>query len=190
MSRLEGLDTVQLLTLCEQSDQTALDEMFSRVYRELRALAHHASRSGNNSLGTTSLIHEAYLKLRGAQMLSINDRRHFCRTAARAMKQILINAAEAKLTQKRGSGHAPESLIDEIVGRYDDQQQILDVGVALESLRAIDARMADVVELRYFAGYTAAECAELLDLSVPTVQRDWRLAKAWLVKELECERIG
>lgn len=181
---MKKVETAQLLALSNEGDKQALDELFSRVYRELHSMAHHIRRSAQDTMGTTGLIHETYLKLGGAKSLSINDRKHFCRLAARAMRQILISAAEARTAKKRGAGERPESLIEEIVGNYVDQQQIIDVGQAMTAMRELDPRMADVVELRYFGGYTNDECAQLLDLSVPTVQRDWRLAKAWLTQAL------
>lgn len=179
-----ALETVRLLELCRSGDQAALDEMFSRVYRELRSMARRARRGRRDTMGTTGLIHEAYLKLSGASRLTATDRKHFCRTAAKAMRQILMNAAEARLAQKRGGEQPHQSLIDDLMGSEQDQQQIIDVGKAMEKLRAFDARMSDIVELRYFGGYTAEECAELMDISVATVQREWRLARAWLNQSL------
>ncbi len=181
---LKSADTAELLALCDNGDKQALDEVFERVYRELHSMAHQLRRGAQDTMGTTGLIHEAYLKLGNAASLSINSRKHFCRTAAKAMRQILINAAQTRQAKKRGEGQHPESLIEEIVGSYQDQQQIIDVGRALEALRDLDARMADIVELRYFGGYSSNECADMLDLSVPTVQRDWRLARAWLAQAL------
>lgn len=185
----EALPTSQLLEQCSDGNQAALDEVFARVYRELRAIAHSARRGRVDTIGTTGLVHEAYLKLSGASKLSLADRRHFCRTAAKAMRQILINAAEARLSQKRGAGQPHVSLIDEMLGNEQNQQQIIDVGKAVETLHEMDPRMAQIVELRYFAGYTSEECAELLDISVPTVQRDWRLARAWLGQSLSADSV-
>ena len=179
------METAQLLTRCNDGEQPAIDEMFRRVYSELRAMAHRVRRGARDTLGTTGLIHETWLKFQGASRLGLTDRQHFCRTAARAMRQILINAAEARLAAKRG-GEAPHAtLVDEVVGQADDPQQIIDVGRAIERLHEFDPRAADVVELRYFGGYTSEECAEILDVSIPTIQRDWRLARAWLGRELD-----
>ena len=186
-SSYQAMSTARLLSQCGEGNQAALDEVFARVYRELRAMAHNARGGRPDTMGTTGLVHEAYLKLSGASQLSLADRRHFCRTAVKAMRQILINAAEAKLSKKRGAGQPHLSLIDEMLGNEQDQQQIVDVGKALETLHQVDPRMAQIVELRYFAGYTSEECAELLDISVPTVQRDWRLAHAWLGQSLSME---
>jgi RNA polymerase sigma factor (TIGR02999 family) len=181
---LGRLETTQLLARCNGGEQEALDEVFRRVYAELRAIAHRARRGAADTLGTTGLIHETWLKFQGAANLSLTDRQHFCRTAARAMRQILINAAEARLAAKRGGDAPHASLVDEIVGQSADPQQIIDVGQAIERLHEMDPRAAEVVELRYFGGYSSEECAEILAISTPTVQRDWRLARAWLSREL------
>ena len=180
----DSSETAVLLERCRDGDPGALDAVFERVYRELRTLAHRVRGGARDTLGTTGLIHETYLKLNGATRLSAADRRHFCRIAARAMRQILINAAQAKDSQKRGGGQPHVSLIEELVGSESDRRQLLDVDRVLDDLRERDERMADVVELRYFGGYTSEECADLLEISVPTVQRDWRMAKAWLAQSL------
>lgn len=177
-------ETAVLLKRCRDGDTSALDAVFERVYIELRMLAHRVRGGARDTMGTTGLIHETYLKLNGASQLSAKDRRHFCRIAARAMRQILINAAEARISQKRGAGQPHLSLIEELVGSEADGQRMMDIDRVLDELRERDERMADVVELRYFAGYTSEECADLLEVSVPTVQRDWRMAKAWLAQSL------
>ncbi len=180
----DAAETRILLERCRLGDPGALDEVFERVYQQLRILAHRARGGAQDTMGTTGLIHETYLKLNNAQQLSASDRRHFCRIAARAMRQILINAAEARSAQKRGDGQSPLSLVEELVGSESDCQRMLDINGVLDDLRKQDERMADVVELRYFGGYTSEECAELMEISVPTVQRDWRMAKAWLAQSL------
>lgn len=178
---LSSNPTIDLLKRCESNDKAALDEVFHRVYGELRSLARRAHRGGSATLQTTDLIHEAYLKLSNAQSLSVESRRHFCLVAARAMRQILLNAAEARSARKRGGADRPLELIETMVGEAElDYATILTIAESVEALRGHDARMAEVVELRYFAGYTSEECANILNLSIPTVQRDWRMARAWL----------
>ncbi|MFN0181009.1 MAG: ECF-type sigma factor [Gemmatimonadales bacterium] len=168
-------------------DDPALDQLFGRVYDELRRLAHvvRGGRAGD-TLNTTALVHEAYLKLASAKVLEVKSRPHFFALAARAMRQILVDAARRHLAQKRG-GDAPLAItLDESI--FHDPlrpSQLVALDDALARLDAIDPRRARVVEHRIFAGLTADETAALLGVSRPTVERDWRAARAWLAVELE-----
>lgn len=178
-------DITAILVRNREGDPAALNDLFDCVYRQMRVLARRIRRPGSPpTLGTTALIHEAYLKLAESDSLSLQDRSHFFRTAAMAMRQILINAIEARQSQKRGAGVEHFELQDDLLGTIEDPQSTLDLAKAVDRLRQIDARLAEIVELRYFAGFTSEECAEVLGMSVPTVQRDWRLAKGWLHREL------
>jgi RNA polymerase sigma factor (TIGR02999 family) len=168
-------------------DDPALDQLFGRVYDELRRLAHvvRGGRAGD-TLNTTALVHEAYLKLASSRTLEVKSRPHFFALAARAMRQILVDAARRQLAQKRGGDAPPTVTLDESI--FQDPlrpSQLVALDDALARLDAIDPRRARVVEHRIFAGLTADETAALLGVSRPTVERDWRAARAWLAVELE-----
>lgn len=158
------------------------------LYGELRRAA-HGIRSGvraGDTLQTTALIHEAYLKLaRGGQW---QDRGHFLAAAALAMRQVLVDDARARLRLRRGSGERPLSLDDDTapidVAQQEPDAEVIAVGEALETLAQLSPRLAQVVECRYFAGYTEAETALALDITERTVRRDWVKARAWLYQAL------
>ncbi len=183
----EAGDVTRLLRLAHHGDGAAFEEAFVHVYGELRRLAAQVRGGrGPESLNATALVHEAWLKLAPASTSDWAGRRHFFRVAARAMRQVLVDAARERLAGKRGGGAAAVDL-DEVAGAIaapvrDDT--ILALDEALERLSALDERQARVVELRWFAGFTADETAEALGISTPTVQRDWRAARAWLTLQL------
>jgi RNA polymerase sigma factor (TIGR02999 family) len=143
------------------------------------------SREGSATLSTTALVHEAYLKLFGSAGSDWQGRAHFFGAAARAMRQILVDAARHRLRRKRGGRDAWQVTLDEALQvapvRADE---IVALDEALERLTAIDVRQARIVEHRFFAGLTAEETAEAMGISVPTVQRDWRAARSWLWREM------
>jgi RNA polymerase sigma factor (TIGR02999 family) len=170
----------------------AFDEVYRTVYDELRALA-HAVRAGRGSetLNTTALVHEAYVKLVPSPRALVRDRVHFFGIAARAMRQVLVDAARRRQAEKRGGG-APAVEFDEALyapdraGRAagDIADRILALNEALEQLEAWHPRQADVVQCRVFAGLTVADTAQALGVSEPTIKRDWQTARAWLVHRL------
>lgn len=163
----------------------ALHAVFTRVYQDLHRLAHHLRRDGAvASPGTTSLVHEAYLKLRRSTSASWEDERHFIRLAARAMRQLLMDAAAARRAAKRGGGARPVTLPVQMAGRVVDLDALLDVDRALDRLGEEHPRAAEVLELRFFVGLSVEETAEALGISTATVKRDWRLARAWVRKEV------
>ncbi|MDX1675334.1 MAG: ECF-type sigma factor [Longimicrobiales bacterium] len=170
----------------EPGDRTAaLHAVFTRVYRDLHRLAHHLRGAGvPGSLGTTSLVHEAYLKLRRSPSASWEDERHFIRLAARAMRQLLMDAAAARRAAKRGGGERPGTLPPQVAGRSIDLDALLDIDRALDRLGDVHPRAAQVLELRFFVGLSVEETAEALGISPPTVKRDWRLARAWIRQEV------
>jgi RNA polymerase sigma factor (TIGR02999 family) len=183
----ESGDVTRLLRLAGHGDNAAFEQAFVRVYAELRRLAAQVRGArGPDSLNATALVHEAWLKLAPSSARDWEGRRHFFRAAARAMRQVLVDAARERLADKRGGGVAAVD-IDDVAGAIaapvrDDT--ILALDEALERLAALDERQARVVELRWFAGFTAEETAEALGISAPTVQRDWRAARAWLTLQL------
>ncbi len=158
-----------------------------RIYAQLRQIAHaHRARwGGNDTVCTTALVHEAYLKL-AASRLRYDSRAHFLSTASRAMRQVLVTYAEAQCAQKRGGGAARVSLDDLTIADLSDREaaDVVAIGEALRRLARWDERGARVVECRFFAGLTVDETAEALDLSPATVSRCWQKVRPWLSSEL------
>ena len=177
---LEGGELEALL-----GDRSALDHLFSVTYEELRRLASSVRRSDPNaSLSPTTLVNEAWLKLRNSPRLAGVSRLHFKRIAARAMRQVLVEAARRRKAQKRGGGLAIATFDDAVAEPPSAADQLLGLEAALEALARLEPRQALVVESRFFGGFDVAESAELLGVSEATVLRDWRAAKAWLAREL------
>lgn len=167
-------------------DRKALDQLFSLVYEELRRLASAVKRrDGSMTLNPTALVNETWLKMAKSPALGAKSPMHFKRIAARAMRQLLIEAARRRHAQKRGDGEA-------ILVRFDDldsplpsnKRQMLALDSALSELARLDPRQAAIVEGRFFGGLEIAEIAALLDTSESAVMRDWRAAKAWLGQRL------
>jgi RNA polymerase sigma factor (TIGR02999 family) len=157
------------------------------VYDEVRRMARRHLRRGPRgpTLDTTALVHEAYLKLAASPGLRLNDRGHLMAVTARAMRQVIVSRARARLADKRGGGEVARSLEEGQVGRAPAAEWVLDLDRALERLRARDEQLARVFECRYFAGLGEEETAEALSVSLRTVQRAWMRARAWLRSELE-----
>ncbi len=185
--RMDPSDRVaSLLEAARDGDQAALDEVFSIVYEELHGLAHAQRRRwiGDNTLDTTALVHEAYLKLVDRTAGSWKNRGHFMAVAAKAMRHILVNYAERRRAAKRGGDVEKVSLDDSNPVAEEIAEEVLALHEALERLSEISERQARVVEARFFAGLPVEETAEALDISTATVKRDWRLASAWLHREI------
>jgi RNA polymerase sigma factor (TIGR02999 family) len=161
--------------------------LVSAAYDQLRAIAHRQlQRKRPGTVTTTGLVHEAFAKLAPHSHAGWNDRTHFLAVASRAMRQILVDYARGQCAQKRGRGWVRVSLDEALVRcEADDAALLLALDKALEKLGALEPRLIRVVECRYFAGLTEAETAEVLSVSSRTVQRDWRRARAWLMRELE-----
>ena len=177
----------QLLAKWSDGDQSALEELTPLVYDELRRIAHHymAGARPDHTLQTTALVNEAYLRLADQTHPNWQDRAHFFAVAARAMRQILVNYAMSYNAQKRGGGGAHKIQLDEAALVADAQsKEVVELNEALERLSQLDARKAQVVELKYFGGLNQAEIADVLKISPVTVRREWRFAKAWLHNEL------
>jgi RNA polymerase sigma factor (TIGR02999 family) len=177
-------------------DRGAFDQHFALVYHELRQIAEQQRRrwDGENSLNTTALVHEAYLRLGRLPEAGWRDRPHFMATAAKAMRQILIDHARRQHAAKRGSGrtHVPlEELEEALNGPADASDAGVEVLVALDDalrrLDAHDARQARIVECRFFAGMGIEETADALGVSPATVKRGWAMAQAWLHRELSAD---
>lgn len=175
-----------LLQSWRKGEQSALDKLIPLVYEELRRLAHRYMGRENpgHVLQTTALVDEAYLRMVGAQPADWQNRAHFFAISAQLMRQILVDFARAAHSQKRG-GNVPQVSLDEaLVLTNERESSLVAVDEALKLLAEVDPRKAKVVELRYFGGLSVDEAAEVLKVSPDTVKRDWRLAKAWLLREI------
>jgi len=180
-----------LLKAWGNGDQTALDRLTPLVYSELHRMARrHMRKEGENTLQTTALVHEAYLRLVDAKDVACKDRTHFFALSAQMMRRILVDAARARVSAKRGGDappldHSEAVNLDEIAGNASQKSaEVLALDQALDDLARVDARKARVIELRFFGGLSVEETAEVLDISPQSVMRDWKLARAWLVREL------
>lgn len=185
-------DVTRLLSAYCKGDRAALDRVMDIVYADLREIAHaHIVRRPNgNSLATTSLIHEAYLRLVDQTSATIEHRAHFYAVCARAMRQIVISRARRRLTAKRGGGIPHVPWADDARGAAAPSanghaEWVLDLERALERLAARDERLARVVECRFYAGLSEEETATALGCSVRTVERDWKRARARLRADLD-----
>jgi RNA polymerase sigma-70 factor, ECF subfamily len=182
-------EVTSLLAAWGKGDPSALNKLMPLVYAELHRIARRvwSQQQRNNTLQPTALIHEAYLKLANAESASFRDRCHFFAVASTAMRQILVNHAKSHLAAKRGGGAANVSL-DEVQRAVDrEAAEIISLHEALEALQAVDLRKSKVVEMRYFGGLSIEETAEALGVSIGTVNRDWRLARSWLIREMKRE---
>jgi RNA polymerase sigma factor (TIGR02999 family) len=166
-----------------------LDDLFSAAYEELRRLASALRRTdARTPLSPTTLVNQAWLKLATSPRFRAMSQLHFKRIAARAMRQVLIEAARRRHSEKRGGGIAFLGLDDDIAGQVDGVRALLALDVALADLSRLNPRQADMVEYRFFGGFDVAETAQLLGVSEATVLRDWRAAKAWLAQQLRHAR--
>jgi len=165
----------------------ALDALWPQVYEELRRLARRSMRGQGpeHTLEPTALVHEAYLKLSRSPGLDASDQARFLGLAARAMRQILVDHARGKAAAKRGDGGIRVELADDLGATPPPAVDLLALHAALDRLASFDERKVRIVEMRYLAGLTLDEVAEVLGLSVPTIKRDAAMAKAWLFRELE-----
>jgi RNA polymerase sigma factor (TIGR02999 family) len=167
-------------------ERRALDDLFSATYEELRRLAASVRRrEAGTTLSPTALVNEAWLKLAGTPAVAHTSRLHFKRIAARAMRQVLVEAARRRMARKRGGKDAVFVTFDESIGTgVAWSGDLVGLDAALEALGRLNPRQAQLVESRFFGGLDVAETAELLGVSEATVLRDWRAAKAWLSHEL------
>jgi RNA polymerase sigma factor (TIGR02999 family) len=180
-------DVTQLLRAWANGDSAALERLTPLVYHELRRMARRYIRKerAGHTLQTTALLHEAFLRLVGVTDVMWQDRVHFFAVSAQMMRRILVDAARARVRDKRG-GYAVREVLDEIPDFSSHRDwEIVAIDDALKTLAAMDPRKARVVELRFFGGLSVEETAAVLKISPQSVMRDWKLAKAWLMRELE-----
>ena len=191
MAPSDSQEISMLLKAWGNGDQAALDRLTPVVYAELHRMARrHMRKERENTLQTTALVHEAYLRLVDAKGLACQDRTHFFALSARIMRRILVDAARARVSAKRGGDapaldHSEAVNLDEIAGSASQRSvEVLALDQALDDLARVDERKARVIELRFFGGLSVEETAEVLQISPQSVMRDWKLARAWLVREL------
>lgn len=178
--------TTDLIETAENGDEHALDQLIPLVYDELRALAHRrlVDERRHDSLQTTALVHEVYLRLVDDTRVTQRGRAYFFAAVSRAMRQVLVDRARRRLAVKRGEGIELVSLDDDQAAVDAYAAELVDLDDALSRLAERSARHARVVELRYFAGLSVEQTAEVLGVSPRTVKSDWAMARAWLFSEL------
>jgi RNA polymerase sigma factor (TIGR02999 family) len=180
-------EITELLLAWNQGDEQALDRLMPLVHRELHRLAHHymAGERPGHPLQTTALVNEAYVRLIDSSRVRWQNRAHFFAVSAKLMRRILVDVARARAQLKRGGDAVQVSLDDAMDIAREPGADLIALDDALTMLAAFDERKSKVVELRFFGGLSVEETAEVLGISAVTVMRDWGLAKAWLLRELE-----
>ncbi len=182
----ENAEITQWLDAARDGDRVALDRVLSTLYNELHAMARRqlAGQYGQ-TLDATALVHEAYLKLIGRRDVQFDDRAHFFAYAASAMRSVVVDYARQRLAQKRGGDlHRVTELPDDVEGGLRLDEDLLALDSALTKLAQVDTKLAQIVELRYFAGLSEQEIAELLKRSERSIRRDWQKARMYLLASL------
>ena len=178
-------DITELLLAWSEGNHDALEKLTPLVYGELHRLAHHymAGERTGHTLQSTALVNEAYVRLVQTNRMQWRNRAHFFAVSAQIMRRILVDFARSRQYAKRG-GRAPMVSLDDVPLPVEECSELVALDEALSALAAVDPRRAQMVELRFFGGLSVEETAEVLKVSVETVARDWRLAKAWLRRQL------
>jgi len=177
----------QLLSDLSGGNKQVVDILMPMVYKEMHQLAHMHLRGErkDHTLNATALVHEAYMKLVDQDKISWQNRAHFFGIASQAMRRILINYANARIAQKRGGNQVLATFVDDKMKRESKPEELIALDEALKKLEQLNERQSKIIEHWFFVGLNHEEIAEILDISVPTVRRDFRLAKAWLSRELK-----
>jgi RNA polymerase sigma factor (TIGR02999 family) len=185
-------DVTGLLLAWREGDDAALGRLLPAVERELHRLARHYMRGerAGHSLQATALVNEAYVRMVDTRRVNWQNRAHFVAMAARAMRRVLVDAARAKQYQKRGGGAVKVTFDEGLEVASERGRDLVALDGALDALAKVDPRKVQVIEMRYFGGLSVEEAAHALGVSSDTVMRDWRLAKAWLRRELAGEGAG
>lgn len=183
-------EITRLLAATGSGDRDAESELIKKLYPKLHRIAHALMRHErfNHTLQTTALVNEAYLRLAGSASTKIQNRLHFFAVAGRVMRRILVDYARGRLTDKRGAQYKIVEWDESLIKLETHPSQILEIDELLHKLSGYDERQARVVEMKVFAGLTDQEIAEILQVNVRTVKRDWSMAKAWLHGQLEPNR--
>lgn len=181
-----GVEITRLLRAWQGGDPVALDRLTPLVYGELHRMACRCMGDENpgNSLQPTALVNEAYMRLVDVDGVRWQDRAHFFAVSAQMMRRILVDAARTRGSDKRGGGAVRFSLNESIDGMADRSDQLIALDETLDALARFDPRKAKVIELRFFGGLSVEETAEVLKISPQSVMRDWKLARAWLMREM------
>jgi RNA polymerase sigma factor (TIGR02999 family) len=179
-------ELTRLLRASREGDRDAHDELVRHVYGDLRERAHRqlAGGLGGETLSTTALVNEAWLRLLGPNPGEFQDRNHFFAVAARVMRGVVVDYARRRGAQKRGSGRAHEVLEDHQIAVDSHAAELVGLDAALSELERMNERLAQVIELRFFAGLSVEQAAEVLGVTSRTVKRDWRTARAFLYKSI------
>jgi RNA polymerase sigma-70 factor, ECF subfamily len=190
MTRQSAPGITQLLQAWSGGDERALERLTPLVYDELRQAARRymARQRHDHTLQTTALVNEVYLRLVKIREFAWQDRAHFFAVCAKLMRRILVDFARARRYQKRGGGVHRVSLDEALVVSREAPDELLALDEVLTALTAVDPRKGQVVELRFFGGLSTKETGELLGVSEGTVERDWKLAKLWMLRELRGEK--
>jgi RNA polymerase sigma factor (TIGR02999 family) len=180
-------EVTRLLKAWHAGDEDAYRQVSAILYDELKRQAARCMRGERPgiTLQATALVHETFMRLASAGQVAWQDRKHFLAIAARTMRRVLVDLVRAKATAKRGARAEPALLESDIVADGPSIVDLIALDEALETLSTFDARKVKVIELRFFAGLTVEETAEVLEVAPDTVARDWRLARAWLLQELD-----
>src|SRR3954465_15658089 len=180
-------EITELLLAWSDGDESALERLVPLVHQELRRLARRqmAGEQQGHTLQTTALVNEAYLRLVDLRRMRWQDRSHFLGMSARLMRRILVDHARVRLAQKRGGSQHKVSLDEAASVAADRPVDLIALDDALAALAVVDPRKGQVVEMRFFGGLNIEETAEALNVSSETVKRDWKVAKAWLLRELD-----
>ena len=183
-------EVTQLLQAWGSGDERALEKLVPVVYQELHRMARHymAGERPNHTLQTTALIHEVYVRLVQSRHMSWQNRAHFFAICAQLMRRILVDFARSRRYQKRGGAAVRIPLEEALVVSQDPPADLVALDDALKALASVDERKSRVIELRFFGGLSVEEAAEVLSVSPETVMRDWRLAKVWLLRQLDREK--
>lgn len=186
MAATPNIQVTQILMAASAGDRVAAEQLLPLVYDELRALARARLRNvpPGNTLQPTALVHEAYIRAVGDADPKWDGRGHFFAAAARAMRNILVDQARRKAAIKHGGGAVRADMTPDLLPIDTPAADMIALDEALERLDRQDPRKAQVVMLRFFAGLTSEQCAEVMGVSTPTVERDWRFARSWLAREL------
>lgn len=182
----EKSEVTQLLVNIGEGNQQAYRDLFPLVYAKLKEIAFSQLRREyhEHTLSRTELVHEAYMKLVDQTRIDYNDRTHFYAIAARSMRQILVDYARKKKAQKRGGDQRDLTLDEETINIKQHASQIIELDSLLEELIELDERIGKLVELRFFAGLSIEDAAEMLEISTSTANRDWAKARGWLYRRL------
>jgi RNA polymerase sigma factor (TIGR02999 family) len=178
-------DTADLLARSREGDKAAFDRLYTRLYENLQEAARgQLRRYGGVTLDTTTLVHEAYVRLVDETSVAWAGRSHFLAIAARAMRRAMVDHFRARNAQKRGGGTVHVTLSHDVGGVAHQPETLITIDNALEELATFNERLPQVAECRLFGGLTVEETARALGVSVRTIERDWQRARAWLQQEL------